>query len=1045
MNRLIERTMKKSILILTLIVLILSWGGVSAFQMQREYLPSINNTAIVVTVQADHFQSDQVKQYVTMKMEEAVQAVDQLENIETNSFDGGLMASFYFNTHADMEKAERDLKTAIYEIRLPEGVKKPLVTRVSTNSFPIMRLSLTANGADEKKLRSSIQEKVAHEIKRTPGVREVRVTGAGNEGYIVKLKPEMMDKMQLTTGDIKKALSDMYPVWPQGMIKDTGAGKNQVILPIRVTDWKINNKELEEVKIPLKNGKSATLGEVAEIAEGIVDMQTISRTSGKPSVLLDIYQSPSSNITEVTKKVYERIKQIPAIKTNSIQLAVLLDQGKEVNEALSGLIKEGLLGIFFSVAFVFAFFRNVRSTMIIAISLPICLLAAIAILKTMDISLNILTISGLIVAMGRVVDDSIIVLDNMLRKQQNFKDGSMTARQLAKGASEMIPAIVASTATTIAVFLPISLIGGMISSAFSGFAWSVVMALVISLGVAVMVVPALAFLLLKNQQTMKPMELERKSQHLLQSIFPKRKVIVIITLGLFAMTIIKASLMPVNFLPRGNSGGLNIHVELPDSAPLADVDAEVKNIETILKNNPQVAGFSSTLGSSFSPVFDDVFDEGGGWIQKQTVANLSVSMKKGTSLDVAAKELRNQLTVLSSSAVYTVSNQNISGDDSRLKVLLTGDNQQELTQAAILTRSKLQMIPGLSIEGTANDGDMPMKHYLSLNQQKITQKGMNVAEILNRVNSYLSVEERIDVSAGDNKVPVVLKMDSGKNRTMSKDADPERTILSTLGHEMFAAKDGSKVSLAEIASLKTSTQTVISEQDGHAFATVAGNITGRDIGEITKKVNETMKELSLPDGVHYSIGGISKQVKQMVMEMSLVFALSFLLVLVIVSTMFRSWQAPFAVLMCLPLAFIGSVWSMSLVGAEWNLSALIGLLMLTGIVVTNGIVLVDKIERNLADGMDTQEAILAGTSSRVRPILLTAGTTILTLLPLATSDSSNAIVSQTLGLVVVGGMISSTLISLIVIPIVYDWLKERAKVKVYPEDTTSSWIKTNLP
>ncbi|HWI48132.1 MAG TPA: efflux RND transporter permease subunit, partial [Rummeliibacillus sp.] len=801
--------------------------------------------------------------------------------------------------------------------------------------------------------------------------------------------------------------------------------EGKITLPLRVTDWPVTSSYLKSVKIPVKDGGSVSLQEVAKINQNIIDLQSISRTGGQPSVILDILKTPSANITDVTERINERIKTNPEIKSGAIEFSVLSDQGSEINSALKGLMKEGLLGIIFSIVCVFLFFRSVRSTIIIALSLPICLLATIAILHAIDVSLNILTISGLIVAMGRVVDDSIVVIDNMYRKLMKETDGHVTKRQLAAGVVEMIPAISSSTATTVAVFLPISLIGGMISSAFSGFAWSVVIALVTSLAVSILVVPTLAFSIWRKRTISKSLDLETKAQDVLKKLFLRKKIIAVLTMFLIGITIVRAFFIPMNFLPSANVKDVAIQVELPEQSLLSDVDAEVKNIETILKNIPEVKTYSSTLGSSFTPLFDDVFDEGGGWMQKQNIANISVGIKDQTDIDVFVEKLRNQLGLLSTTAVYTVSNQNISGDDSRLKVILSGEDQRDLEAASILARSKLQMIPGLSIEGTANDVDAPIKHYLSLNIEKMQSLGLNANEVLDRINSYLPQKIRMDLTSKDFITPVEIRIDKQES-LIAGDPNPEKTILSKMGNETFRAKDGSKVSLAEIASLQTSAQTMISERDGHPFATVTGNIITRDVGNVTKQVKDTMESLNLPSGVEYSIGGIPQQVKQMIMEMSLALALSFLLVLMIVSAVFRGWQAPIAVLICIPMALIGSVWSMTIFQLEWNLAALIGLLMLTGIVVTNGIVLVDKIERNLTEGMETKQAILLGTATRVRPVLMTAGTTILTLLPLAFSNNGNTLVSQTLGIVVIGGMISSTLICLVVIPIIYEWLSGKA-------------------
>ncbi|SFE63657.1 Multidrug efflux pump subunit AcrB [Bacillus sp. OV194] len=1028
MNRFIEGTIKRSLLILTCVVLILVWGGFSAFQMQRDYLPPINNTALMVTIQADQYQADQVKP-ITGKVEKAVHSVDDLDYMEMNSFDGGLMGSFYFPGHTDMEKAEKEVKAAVDKISLPAGVKTPLVTRVSTNSFPVMRLSLTSasKNIDENELRSSIQKKVATEIERIPGVREVRVTGGGNDGYMLTLKQGALEKYGVTAKDIKQALSSIHPVWPQGTIEQNNGSNRQVTMAIRVTDWTIDKRDLSSIKLSTKGGKTVALQEVAKIDKGIVDHQSLSRTKGDPSVLLDVLKTPSSNITDVTQRINDRLRTIPEIQSKKAHLTVLSDQGKEIDSALQGLIKEGLLGILFTVLCVFFFFRNVRSTLIIALSLPICLLTATAILKAIGISLNLLTISGLIVAMGRVVDDSIVVIDNMYRKQMKKNGQPLRTTQLASGVVEMIPAIVSSTATTVAVFIPISIIGGMISSAFSGFAWSVVIALITSLAVSILVVPALAHKLWSKQDMGKTPEIERPAHNILQWAFHKKKWVVSAALVLLSITIAVAAFLPVNFFPRGNSKDVAIQIELPEDAQLTDVDAEVKNVESILKNNSNVETYSSTLGSNFTPMFDDVFDEGGGWMQKHNIANVTVGIKPETDPDAFIKQLRQQFTLLSTSAVYTVSNQAISGDDSRLKVILTGADHKDLNKAAILARNKLQMIPGLSVEGTASDSDESMKYQLSLNQAKIEQLGINVDDVLNRIDLYLPQDDKVTLSAGDKKIPIEIHSSAEEIPIQKNDQDPQKTILSQIGHEMFTAKDGSKVSLAEITTLKMDTQSVISEKDGRPFTAVSGNIVTRDIGSVTKQVKETMNSLDLPAGMEYSIGGISKQVKQMIVEMGMALSLSVLVVLLIVSAVFRGWYAPAAVILCIPLALIGSVWSMVIFKLEWNLAALIGMLMLGGIVVTNGIVLVDKIERNLAEGLETKQAILQGTATRVRPVLMTAGATIFTLLPLALSGGGNVIISKTLEAVVIGGMISSTLISLLVIPIMYQWLFSKAK------------------
>jgi multidrug efflux pump subunit AcrB len=1019
--------MKRSILILTFIVLLLVWGGMSAWQIQRDYLPPINNSTLNITVHAGHYQAGDVKANITNPIEQAVRVVDGLENVETNSFNGGCLISLNFPMTYDMEKAETQVTKALEGVSLPSDVQKPLVTRLSTNSLPIMRMSLMSSSANntENTLRTDIQSDVANALKTVPGVKDVVVTGGGSPGYAVTLRMEDLKKAGFTLDDVKHSLEENRVTGLEGTISN-----QQVSIPVQVSGWAVNQQDLSQLKIHRQDGKSIPLSDVATITNSIVNLQTISRTNGVPSVLIDVMKTPSSNITDVTERIKSKLKDIPEIKNKDTKLSIILDQGQQVNSSLQGLIKEGLLGCLFSMISVFLFFRKVRSTLLIAISLPICLLATTGILKTMGISLNILTVSGLIVAMGRVVDDSIVILDNMNRKVQDGKEISGIHR-LSAAVSEMIPAIVSSTATTIAVYVPIALIGGMVSSAFSGFAWSVVIALIISLFVSILVVPTLYNLLWKGQPRSVEDHLEPISKRIFNWGFKRKKFVLITTAILFLLSAAVAAFLPVNLLPSTNpKGQIGVQVEMSQSTSLPEMDTEVKRVEALLKNNPKVDVFSSGLGSSFTPQSDDVFDVGGGWIQKPNVANLSISVKPGTDINDFMIQLKEQLDSLSSKAIYTVTNQNLAGDDTQLKINLTGSDSHTLEYMASTISNQLKPIPGLAVAGLADKEDQVSQYQITLNRKAIELNEIKVEDILNRIQLYTAEEATGSITIDKNKYPLVFHSDiASQNSGNATGNNPSQSLLKLMGNETFLNSKGKEVKLSELASLSPSTDpSVIQEKDGQPFAVVTASITSNDISKVTKQVETTLGNIPLPKGVKYSFAGAPKQVNEMIYEMAIALSFSILLVLIIISAVFRGWKAPLSVLMCIPLSFTGSVIGLFICGKQWNLAALVGLLMLTGIVVTNGIVLVDKIEKNMRIGMEAEEAILKGTLSRVRPILTTAVTTILTLIPLSLSSSTDTVISQTLGIVVVGGLISSTISSLLLIPIMYRWLHRENKV-----------------
>jgi multidrug efflux pump subunit AcrB len=1024
MNRLIEATMKRSVFIIISLVIILVWGGISAYQMQRDYLPPINNPTLMVTVHAQDYQADQIKASVTGPIEQLVRKVNGLETLESNSFDGGLLISLYFPLNYDMDRAESDVTYALDHAALPAGADKPKVTRVSTSSFPMMRLSLTSPSGkvDENTLRTTTQTQIAGELKSLPGISDVRITGAGSSGYALTIRMADLNKAGLTIQDVKTSLTENHLAGLQGNITNS-----QVSIPLHAASWNPNEQDLKQLPIRGADGHRVPLSAIADLSPSIVDLQTISRTDGKASVVIDVLKTPSAKITEVSERIRSRIHNIPGIQSGDIQLSMLFDQGEQVQSSLNGLFKEGLLGCLLSMVCVFLFFRNIRSTALIALSLPICLMASTGLLKTMGISLNLLTVSGLIVAMGRVIDDTIVVLDNMYRKADEYGE-KMNTPLLVEAVKEMIPAIVSSTATTIAVYIPIALVGGMISSAFSGFAWSVVIALLTSLLVAVFVVPALYHLWQRGRKPHSAPILDPLSHRILSWAIRRKGRIVAVFGAMLLIAGVGAFFLPVNFLPANKSGQINVQLEFPQGTSLPQVDATVKRMEQTLSSEGDIATFSSVLGSSFTPQFDDVFDTGGGWVQSNNVANIAVSVKERRDIDKVTADLQKQLISLAGGAICTVANQNISGDDSQLKIDLSGANAAALDQTAKLIRSKLQLVQGLSVAGAADDKEGVPRFQLSLNRDAMERTGISPEEVFGRVREYLSEGMRVDVKTGDHeRVPFTIHTDLRANVGGSAAmAEPQTEVLTLLGKETFKGKDGRDVRLDELASLSPSSgPSVIREREGRPFAVVTANIISRDVEKVTGQVKDVIDHLVLPPGIQYTMNGISAQVHQMVLEMGIALSVSVVLVLFILSIVFRGWRAPLTVLLCIPLAFIGSILGMLIWGGEWNLASLVGLLMLSGIVATNGIVLVDKIERNLAAGMSMIEAILQGTITRVRPVLMTAVTTILTLFPLCMAGGGDTVVSQTLGIVVVCGMISSTLASLLVIPLLYEWMLSR--------------------
>jgi len=1000
MKKFIRFFSQRLVLLSVMVVLVFVWGIYSAAQMKTEYLPQINNPTVMVTwkspAEVDNVKIEQFNNNLIQSLKE----VEGMKSIQSTIYKQGLFSSLTFSQNVDIEQAERNIQNAIQRVNLPADSSRPEIQRISSDAFPFMEIS--ASSANIEKQLSEIN-----------GVKRVDVTGNGQKGLVVQLDNQKLLDHGLRFEDVKNALQNDRSLWPEGTITTKNL---QMLLKVEGT---ANQKtELENTMVKTDNNKPVFLKDIATIEEGTINVETKVRTNGKPSVILDLYKTSSADVTKVSEDVMKMLEKMNQSDPD-VTFTILSNQGQSVSHAINGLWKEGALGCVFSILCVFFFFREWRATTAIAVTLPICFLVTISILQAMGITLNLLTVSGLIVSMGRVVDDSIVVLDNVYRKLE--KNGSYSLDLLASAVKEMIPAVVSSTLVTVAVYLPLALTKNMVGQALYGLGWAVTISLFCSLVVSLLILPPYVARTWTGRFHAKAPKIEMWAIILLEKVWGHRGKWFSGLVVVLILAIISAIFIPVNVLPRTHAQDLTIQVEAKEGATLEQVDADVRALESLLQRHKEIAGYSSTVGSIFAPAFDDVFDQGGGWIQQPNIANVYITPTKGVKIDQLTYLLRQDIKNLSASSNYTITNQQIAGDDSRINLVLTGENPNELTKTAALLRGKLQMIKGLQIYGDADQSDQE-RFTIELDEEKINALGVNKQSILAKLETFIDKREDIQMADSTSSFEVELRKPSAVSLSYSQGTDSEQELVTQLGHVTFKDKDGKDVQLQEVGKLKVDSPILWSEKDGQPIAVVTGNILTSDIGGVTKEIIDTLGKIDLPKGIQIEFGGIPQQVQEMIWNIGFAGVVSIILVLFIISCIFKGIRGPVAVVSSLPFALIGSVLFLFLFRQSWNLGALVGMVMLVGIVTTNGIVLVDRLERLQAIGGPLKKFIIEGTASRVRPVLMTAATTILTLLPLAFSGKSDTLISQSLGLVVVGGMITSTIASLLVIPTVYYWM-----------------------
>ncbi|MGE8203199.1 efflux RND transporter permease subunit [Heyndrickxia sp. NPDC080065] len=1019
MKKLISSLKQRLILLSVIILLIFVWGLYSASQLKKEYLPQINNSTLMITLKTPTSLIDETQKEQLMKeMVKNLKEVEGLQSVESTIYPQGLFLSLSFPQNTQMEEAEKNVKSSLQMVDLPLDASKLEISRIDSNAFPFIQISLTSKTGEDVQAMNA--DKIQQQLEQIPGIKKIESRGDGKSGYVITLNNKKLLSYGLTFEDVNTALKNTSAKWTYGKIQT----KNLQLF-LNVEGSPQEQTQLENIVLKNENGKTLLLKDIATIQNSFIQVETITRTNAQPSVLLSLYKTSSSDITKMSEKVLTELKQVQASYPD-ININIITDQGESVSQAINGLWIEGALGAFFSVLCVFFFFREWRSTVAILFTLPICFLATVSILHWMGITLNLLTASGLIVSMGRVVDDSIVVLDNMYRKLE--QNGRYSLSVLSSAVKEMIPAVVSSTLTTIAVYLPLTMTGTMVGDAFFGFAWAVTISLQCSLLVSLIFLPPYAAYTWERRYISKAPKTEQWFQPILERLWKKRTILFSSLCAALVLTLVGAFFIPVNVLPRSHAKELNIQIESDEGSTIEQMNAEVRELESLLGKHEDIQAFTSSIGSSFTPTFDDVFDQVGGWIEQPNVANVYVTPEQGVNMDDLIEKINDDLTRLSSTANYTVSNQQIAGDDSRVRLVLSGGNQNDLSKAANVLKSNLQTIKGLQIYGEGEQGEQ-VRFTVELDEEKISSLGVDKETVLTKVESLLDKQENLQMINMESAIPVHLHKPSDVILSYSQGSDPNQELLLQVGRLSFKDKNGKNISLYDIAKLNVSTNTTISEKDGQPIAVITGNILTEDIGGVTKQMKEMINGLDLPKGVHVQFGGIPEQVQQMIWSISFAGVISILLVLLIITSVFKGIRGPLAVLSSLPFALIGSVAFLFIFRQSWNLGALAGLVMLIGIVATNGIVLVDRMERLKRTGKDLYTVVIQGTASRVRPVLMTAATTVFTLLPLAFFGQNDTLISQSLGLVVVGGLITSTLTSLLVVPVLYYWMWKPAVEK----------------
>ncbi|MCV2393794.1 efflux RND transporter permease subunit [Actinotalea sp. M2MS4P-6] len=998
--------------VVTLLALgIAVFGVLSAGALKQELIPSLQiPTAVVLSIYPGA--SPQiVEQQVTVPVEDAVGTVTDVETVSATSSTGLSVVTVQLRYGVDLDQTAQALQQAVTRsaATLPSSVS-PTVFTGSIDQFPVIQLAVSG-GEDEAALSALLDEQVVPRLAEIPGVRDVEVTGTQADQVVLETDPLRLAAAGVSLASLSTLLQDNGLVLPGGTITEGDVSK-----PVQVGSRITSLDELAALPLTTTDGGVTTVGAVADVQIQPTTLTSYSRLNGQPSLAISVTKTPDGNTVEISHGVTDVLDEVSARLGGDVEVAVVFDQAPYIEESINGLATEGGLGLAFAVLVILLFLASLRSTLVSAISIPMSLLVTFIALRVGGYSLNILTLGAMTIAIGRVVDDSIVVIENIKR---HLSYGEPKTKAILGAVREVAGAITSSTVATVAVFLPIGLVGGMVGELFRPFAFTVAIAMGASLLVALTLVPVLASWFLKAPPDPDPAatraaaEAKERRSLLARAYLPTLRwsvahpvITLVLALGVFAGTLALVPRLETTFIGDSGQDTLTVTETFAPGTSLAAQDADARVVEQALMDTAGVATVQSTVGSASG--LQAAF---GG---STPTATFAVTLADGTDVEQADTDVRAALADLDVLGEVALAGGDSGFGSSTVDVLVTAADDTALTTAADQVTAAVAGLSSVTDVTNNLSADQPTVE-VAIDGASAAAAGLSEAQLAGTV------------AALTNPQPIGQVTVDGTTMDVRVDAiTPPQSVAELQAFPLPTAAGAVPLGqVAEVSSVDSPTS--LSRVDGSRAATVSATPVGQDLGAVTREISDAIDAIDLPAGVDVTVGGVAADQQDAFADLGLALLAAIGIVYLVMVATFRSLVQPLVLLVSVPFAATGALLMLLGTGTPLGVAALIGLLMLVGIVVTNAIVLIDLVNQYREQGRGLAEAVTEGARKRLRPILMTAAATILALTPMALGLTGGGVfISRPLALVVIGGLITSTLLTLVIVPVLYTLVERLA-------------------
>ncbi len=999
--KIVQFSIRRPVTVTMFFTAIAVFGIVSYDQLALNLLPEISYPTLTIRTRYEAAAPAEVESLISRPIENAVSVVNNVVRVTSVSKPEVSDVIIEFSWKTQMDFAALDVREKLDLVQLPLDADKPILLRYDPSTDPIMRISVTGPGSLAT-IRYLCEEFIRPELESIAGVAAVRVSGGLEEEIFVELDEKKLAALNLSIRELTSRLSQENVNLTGGTLRDA-----QSRYLVRTLNEFETVDEINEIVVAVRNGAPVRMRDVASVYSGYAERKIITRIDGNESVEIAIFKAADANTVAAAAQVREelrRLEQEYAGKRDPLKFTVVLDQSRFIQQSIDEVLNTAVVGGVLAVLILFLFLRSFKSTAIIALSIPLSVVATFFLMYAAGVSLNIMSLSGLALGIGMLVDNSIVVLESIYRY---LRQGYSAKEAADLGASEVGSAVVASTLTTVCVFAPIVFVEGVAGQLFADQALTVTFSLLASLLVAIMLIPMLSSLAPgKGRVTAKgegEFLLVRPYLWLLDQVLKARLVAIGVAVLLFAAALGAMTRIGAELIPEISQGEFLVDYQLAPGTALEETSARLEEVERFIAADPAVQTYYTIVGSGNQTGVSAVEE-------RESIGQTLVKLQPGVlheEEDAVMERLRSGLLAVPA-VEYKFSRPTLFSFKTPIEVVIQGYNLEALKFHAERLKAELAGIPGLRDLKASTEGGNPEVH-IRFDRRKLAGFGLNISDAANLVRNKVQGDVPTEFNEGDRKIDIRVRL-----------AEEDRRTVNDLRNLRLNLADGTPFFLASVADIELREgPTEIRRVGPQRAAVISANIAGRDLQSVVRDIEGVIANFMLPPDFAVFVSGQSEERTVAFQSMEFALLLAVFLVYLVMASQFESLLQPLIIMFAIPFAVIGVAAALLLTGQILNVVVLIGAVILAGIVVNNSIVLIDYSNQLRAQGISVAEAIRAACGVRLRPILMTTSTTVLGLLPMALSWGEGAELRVPLAITVIGGLTVSTLLTLFLVPVLY--------------------------